>query len=471
MPEYLEQTVNEFTNFLNQQKKIIGKQEYSNHILSYRLPKTKGQIRIHIANLINEFPRVFYFEKPIEQFSLTGVATALDLFENGLGRFSNISKTVRELNNKFISNYNFESINFPLICGAMKFTAEHSEDEWQNFYDSNWFIPEMMILRRNETEEIFYNFKNHHTSTKKILDRFTSLIESLTKPSSTTESKSPRILSTKGISPKDKKKWKSLVTEALDKLMDSEISKIVLSRRIDMVVSEAPNWDKLLNYFMANYPDCSNFIFHNNNSTFFGSSPERLAKFLNGKITIDILAGSASRGANAEDDFRIEKEMLNDSKLINEHELVVKQVKKAVENYVEEIQMNKLPSKKLLNIQHLHTILEADFSNNNYMFDIIESIFPTAAVCGEPKDKALNQIKKIEDYKRGLYSGLIGFFNLKNEGEFIVGIRSALLNENKLYAYAGCGLVEGSNPDDEFEETEMKLKAILSFFNEQNKNK
>ncbi len=80
-------------------------------------------------------------------------------------------------------------------------------------------------------------------------------------------------------------------------------------------------------------------------------------------------------------------------------------------------------------------------------------------------------LKKIEDYQRGLYSGLIGYFNLHDEGEFVVGIRSALLHENKLFAYAGCGIVEGSDPENEFEETDLKLKAILSFFNEKNKSK
>ncbi len=160
--------------------------------------------------------------------------------------------------------------------------------------------------------------------------------------------------------------------------------------------------------------------------------------------------------------------MLNSSKLNHEHDLVVHQMKKAISKYVTKIFTDKIPVKKLKNIQHLHTILNSELLADTNMFEIIEAIYPTAAICGEPRDKALSLLKKIEDYNRGLYSGIIGYFNLSDEGEFVIGIRSALLYENKLFAYAGCGIVEGSNSEKEFEETELKLRAILSFFNEKN---
>jgi menaquinone-specific isochorismate synthase len=150
--------------------------------------------------------------------------------------------------------------------------------------------------------------------------------------------------------------------------------------------------------------------------------------------------------------------------------LVVYQIKKAISKYVSKIYSDKVPLKKLHNIQHLHTVMHTELVEDTNMFEIIEAIYPTGAICGEPREKALSLIKKIEDYKRGLYSGLIGYFNLNDEGEFVVGIRSALLHENKLFAYAGCGIVEGSDPEKEFQETELKLKVILSFFDEKNKS-
>ena len=70
----------------------------------------------------------------------------------------------------------------------------------------------------------------------------------------------------------------------------------------------------------------------------------------------------------------------------------------------------------------------------------------------------------MENFERGLFAGITGWFNFYNEGEFAVAIRSALLKDKNLYAFAGCGIVEGSDPDLEFEETELKLKPILSLF-------
>src|SRR5690606_15629740 len=104
------------------------------------------------------------------------------------------------------------------------------------------------------------------------------------------------------------------------------------------------------------------------------------------------------------------------------------------------------------------------------MLHVMRSLFPTPAVCGIPKDKSLKLIEETETFDRGLFSGIIGWFNTDGYGEFFVSIRSALVNDKKLYAYAGCGIVDGSDPVEEFEETNLKLNPILSLFNNADKN-
>ena len=98
------------------------------------------------------------------------------------------------------------------------------------------------------------------------------------------------------------------------------------------------------------------------------------------------------------------------------------------------------------------------------LFDILIKLHPTPAICGDPWKIAKDFILQKEPHDRGLYSGNIGWFNFSGSGEFAVAIRSALIKENKLYAYAGCGIVEGSEAKTEFEESEIKLKPILSLF-------
>jgi len=138
---------------------------------------------------------------------------------------------------------------------------------------------------------------------------------------------------------------------------------------------------------------------------------------------------------------------------------------------VDKVEIDKNPIvKKLPNIQHLQTSVTGKLKSKDLIFKIISSLFPTPAVCGIPKEQSLKMIEKTEDFDRGLFAGVIGWFNADNYGEFFVTIRSALVKDNKLYAYAGCGIVEGSDPKEEYEETQLKLKPILSLFNNADKN-
>ncbi len=471
MSETIQNTIDSFSDFLNENKNFIGKQEYFNYLLSFKFPEFNHHLDHKLSSIIKNFPRVFYFDNPENHFSITSFGSALEISENGLGRLSSLNKTLGEIKNQFICNWNGQDNNFPLICGGMKFTTEHSEDEWIDFKDSDWFVPEFMHVKVSGKNHLFYNFLNNNSSIDRKIEKFSQKLGSLLSIKDRNDHKQLNILSSKGTTPKDKKKWKTLVSDTLSKLSENNLAKIVLSRRIDLALSSEPCWDDVRNYFADQYPNCSIFFYHNNSSTFFGASPERLIKFHNRKVTIDVLAGSIPRGKNTDEDKELERKMISSSKLNHEHDLVIHQIKKAISGNVSKIFVEKIPFKKLHNIQHLHTILKSELLPNTNIAEIIEAIYPTGAICGEPKDKALSLLKKIEDYKRGLYSGIIGYFNLNDDGEFVIGIRSALLHENKLFAYAGCGIVEGSDPEKEYEETELKFNAILSFFDEKNKSK
>ena len=226
------------------------------------------------------------------------------------------------------------------------------------------------------------------------------------------------------------------------------------------------NLTKSFNILKKEYPDCCLFAYHKGSSTFFGATPEVLARISGKAMEVDAIAGSINRGANDDEDKKLESELLNSKKNLDEHQYVIEHLTKALNNFGT-INFTKPPSvKRLRNIQHLFTKISVELKDTATIMSILNELHPTPAVCGFPKDASLNLVKKIENQKRGLYSGIIGWFNLNNEGEFAVSIRSALTRGNKLWAFAGNGIVEGSDPDDEFEETEMKLKPILSLFNE-----
>ena len=147
-------------------------------------------------------------------------------------------------------------------------------------------------------------------------------------------------------------------------------------------------------------------------------------------------------------------------------------IAKSFSSFTEDIEYDPKPIiRKLPNIQHLWTPIKAKLKSNRPVFSFLKEVHPTPAICGVPWTAAMSQILKQENHNRGLYTGAIGWFNFRNEGEFAVAIRSALLQKNRLFAFAGCGIVKGSDPQTEFEETKLKLKPILSLFDYEEKNK
>jgi menaquinone-specific isochorismate synthase len=265
--------------------------------------------------------------------------------------------------------------------------------------------------------------------------------------------------------PEDLESWTAKINAALDEISNGHISKVVLSRRVEKDLDESPSLQRIINKLKEDYKGCYIFAYKKNGSAFIGASPEKLLSFNNTHIETDALAGSIKRGANDFEDSELEIKLLNDSKNLREYGEVVKFVMNAIQPFSKNINYFEKPFiKKLPNIQHLWTPIKAELNNAEDIEEIVKRLHPTPAICGTPREIALELISEIEDYPRGLFSGIIGWYNFDTQGEFAVAIRSALLKNKKLYAFAGCGIVDGSIPQEEFEETKLKLKPILSIF-------
>ena len=117
--------------------------------------------------------------------------------------------------------------------------------------------------------------------------------------------------------------------------------------------------------------------------------------------------------------------------------------------------------KTLPNVQHLHTPIEAELEHSPSVFELIEQLHPTPAVGGYPKHDALGVIEQIEPKNRGWYAGIVGWVSEQGDADMAVSIRSASHMKDALTLYAGCGLVEGSIPEQEWEETYVKLAPFF----------
>lgn len=253
------------------------------------------------------------------------------------------------------------------------------------------------------------------------------------------------------------------VGQALKAIGEGTYEKIVLARGIELEADRP--WQPLdtLNRLRERFSGCFTFSFAGGDArSFIGATPERLLQIRNGRLLTEAIAGSAPRGATAGEDAKYARGLLESEKDLHEHTCVRDSILRRLQKVGVDGRAEAQPQLLLLaNVQHLRTRIEAEVGESVHLLDILPEMHPTPAVGGSPREDAVPHIAELEQIERGLYAGVVGWFNHLNEGEMIVGIRSALIEGESARLYAGAGIVEGSDPEKEMRETEMKLRALL----------
>ncbi|MCC5022462.1 MAG: isochorismate synthase [Candidatus Synoicihabitans palmerolidicus] len=257
--------------------------------------------------------------------------------------------------------------------------------------------------------------------------------------------------------------YRESVRRGLDHIASGELEKIVLARALDVTADSALHPLQVLDGLRQRFSECFSFsVANGRGESFIGASPERLVRVSQGKLEADVLAGTIRRGVGAAEDACMGKELLASTKDQHEHAVVLNEMKRRLEGLGLTVEHPSQPSlRKLANLQHLHTPVRSELPNAIRLLDALSVLHPTPAVGGAPRVAAISAIPDIEGFSRGLYAGALGWMNARGGGEFMVGIRSALVRGDQARVYAGAGIVAGSTPDKEFAETEFKLKALL----------
>lgn len=238
--------------------------------------------------------------------------------------------------------------------------------------------------------------------------------------------------------------------------------KIVLARALDLRATARFHPLRALNGLRQRFPGCYAFTVGNGAGTsFIGASPERLVAVADGKLRTEALAGSAPRGRTAPEDAALANQLLRSEKDLHEHSLVRESILRRLERAgVTGAVAGRARVRQLSNVQHLATPVEAALPAGADLFRIVGELFPTPAVGGTPREPAVAHLRELEPFSRGLYAGALGWVNHRGDGEFFVGIRSALMHGDTARLYAGAGIVEGSDPAKELAETQLKMRAL-----------
>ncbi|MEM9165344.1 MAG: isochorismate synthase, partial [Cyanobacteria bacterium P01_F01_bin.4] len=215
------------------------------------------------------------------------------------------------------------------------------------------------------------------------------------------------------------------------------------------------------------YGDCCIFSIGNGRGpVFLGASPERLLSIQSSEnqrlLTTDALAGSAERGEDTTGDQDIAQRLLDNPKERYEHQIVVDFILKQLKQFGLEPVSTSVPQLlRLANIQHLHTPIQAQLPQDLPALALVQSLHPTPAVAGLPRPTASQLIQTTESFDRALYASPLGWIDANGNSEFIVGIRSALIDQCRARLFAGAGIMAQSDPGRELAEVKLKLQALL----------
>lgn len=470
MQDILTSTINNLSEFISSSERKNDGRLFS-YAFKLNIP---DQLQM-LNRLESPYSKMIFFSQPNGKRSFIALGSVTDLIPEGETGISAITKNFNKWKNEFINNWDDLGLNYvPIIVSAVKFDGKRHSEKWIDFPPVTFYIPEIILLRSEEKSFCIFNFifeneKQVETILNNLEEKLSSIRNSNGKIDYSHAFTAENVLND---SAEEKSNWNKLIDEARDLLKNNLLEKLVLSRQKIFSVSNHPDWNFIFNKLEKKFPECYLFLNKSKNSYFFGVSPEKFISINNGKIDVEAVAGSAPRSKQQPEDMNYENGLLVSTKNLKEHKYVSEFIINVLNEYAIKITSSNKPEiKKLDNIQHLITKVSAELKAKDKLFQLIEALYPTPAVCGVPKDDAIEYIRQLENYDRGLYSGLIGWLDFNGNCDFSVTIRSALAKSNEITAYAGAGIVEDSHPDEEFIETQLKLKPILMLFNEDDKSK
>jgi menaquinone-specific isochorismate synthase len=245
--------------------------------------------------------------------------------------------------------------------------------------------------------------------------------------------------------------WASLVEEALQAIRDNEVEKVVLSRTVTASFDAPVPVPLVLSNLVGNEPQSHTYLVDH----FIGSSPELLISLGSGRIRSTALAGSADPDdPGAAGSFQTDK-------MTREHTLAADSVDLALGPFCSRLERSESGVVTYGGIQHLSTSFLGDTHPGTTIAELLAALHPTAAVAGTPTKSAVELIRELEGHKRGQYAGPVGWIDREGDGEFAIALRCGLIDESMVTLFTGAGIVEGSDPAAEFEETEIKLRPML----------
>lgn len=259
-----------------------------------------------------------------------------------------------------------------------------------------------------------------------------------------------------------KEEFCEMVEQAKHHIREGDIFQIVLSNRLS-----APFEGSLLNTYRVLRtinPSPYMFYFSGTDVEVAGASPETLVKLENGVLHTFPLAGTRPRGRTDEEDKALEAELLEDEKELAEHNMLVDLGRNDLGKISKfgTVQVEKFHSiERFSHVMHIGSTMRGEITDKHDALDAIEAVLPAGTLSGAPKIRACQLIGELENNKRGIYGGAIGYIDFTGNMDTCIAIRIAYKKNGKVFVRSGAGIVADSVPEKEFEECLNKAKSSL----------
>ena len=261
----------------------------------------------------------------------------------------------------------------------------------------------------------------------------------------------------------DREQFCAMVEKAKHHIREGDIFQIVLSNRLS-----APFEGSLLNTYRilrTINPSPYMFYFSGTDVEAAGASPETLVKLQDGVLHTFPLAGTRPRGRTDEEDRLMEEELLTDEKELAEHNMLVDLGRNDLGKISKfgSVQVEKLHFiERFSHVMHIVSTVRGEIREENDALDAVEAVLPAGTLSGAPKIRACQLIGELENNKRGIYGGAVGYIDFTGNMDTCIGIRIAYKKNGKVFVRSGAGIVADSVPEREYEECINKAKAVMN---------
>lgn len=254
-----------------------------------------------------------------------------------------------------------------------------------------------------------------------------------------------------------------MVAKGKEYIKEGDIFQVVLSNRLSAKISGS--LFDTYRVLRTTNPSPYMFYFSGTELEIAGASPETLVKLENGVVHTFPLAGTRKRGQTEAEDLALEQELLSDEKECAEHNMLVDLGRNDVGKISKfgTVEVEKYMSiERFSHVMHIGSVVRGEIRAEYDALDAIESILPAGTLSGAPKIRACQIINELENNKRGIYGGAIGYLDFTGNMDTCIAIRIAYAKQGKVFVRVGAGIVADSVPEKEYEECINKAKAVLN---------